>query len=119
LYQVAAPVNWKHGDHAIIVTAVSDEEAKKKYPGGWQTLKLYLRLVSQFKPDRFGKFFSRGGDADARVDDHTALSRGLSNDRIQIQLAYFRHLLDEAREAQQQIFYSGNVRRRVAAVAFQ
>src|SRR5256884_8703269 len=48
-HQVATPVNWKQGDDVIIVTSVSDEEAKKKYPSGWKTLKPYLRLVSQPK----------------------------------------------------------------------
>jgi thioredoxin-dependent peroxiredoxin len=33
----------------IIVTSVSDEDAKKKYPSGWKALKPYLRLVSQPK----------------------------------------------------------------------
>ena len=31
-HQVATPVNWKPGDDVIIVPAVSDEDAKKKYP---------------------------------------------------------------------------------------
>src|SRR5918995_1827554 len=48
-HQVATPVNWKQGEDVIIVTSVSDEEAKKKYPSGWKTLKPYLRLVSQPK----------------------------------------------------------------------
>ena len=39
-HQVATPVNWKQGDDVIIVTSVSDEEAKKKYPQGWKTLRL-------------------------------------------------------------------------------
>jgi alkyl hydroperoxide reductase subunit AhpC len=47
--QVATPVNWKQGDDVIIVPAVSDEDAKKKYPEGWKTLKPYLRLVAQPK----------------------------------------------------------------------
>ena len=46
-YQVATPANWKDGDDCIIVPAVSDDAAKEKYPGGWQTLKPYLRLVKQ------------------------------------------------------------------------
>jgi alkyl hydroperoxide reductase subunit AhpC len=46
-YSVATPVNWKHGDDVIIVPTVSDEEAKKKFPGGWKALKPYLRIVSQ------------------------------------------------------------------------
>ena len=48
-HQVATPVNWKQGDDVIIVTSVSDEDAKKKYPSGWKTLKPYLRVVSQPK----------------------------------------------------------------------
>ena len=48
-HQVATPVNWKQGQDVIIVTSVSDEEAKKKYPQGWKTLKPYLRVVSQPK----------------------------------------------------------------------
>jgi alkyl hydroperoxide reductase subunit AhpC len=44
---VATPVNWKPGDAVIIPTSVSDEEAKKKYPQGFRTLKPYLRLVEQ------------------------------------------------------------------------
>lgn len=46
-HKVATPVNWKHGDDVIIVPAVSDEEAKQKYPQGFKTLKPYLRLVNQ------------------------------------------------------------------------
>jgi alkyl hydroperoxide reductase subunit AhpC len=46
-HQVATPVNWKHGDDVIIVPSVSDEEAKKKYPGGFKTVKPYLRTVKQ------------------------------------------------------------------------
>src|SRR5579862_5974239 len=38
---VATPVNWKPGDHVIIPTSVSDDEAKKKYPQGFKTLKPY------------------------------------------------------------------------------
>jgi thioredoxin-dependent peroxiredoxin len=48
-HKVATPVNWKHGDDVIIVPAVSDEEAKAKYPNGWKTLKSYLRVVAQPK----------------------------------------------------------------------
>jgi alkyl hydroperoxide reductase subunit AhpC len=46
-HQVATPANWKAGEDVIIVPAVSDEEAKKKYPEGWKTLKPYLRIVPQ------------------------------------------------------------------------
>lgn len=44
---VATPVNWKPGDDVIIPPSVSDEDAKAKYPGGWETLKPYLRRVPQ------------------------------------------------------------------------
>ena len=46
-HQVATPVNWKQGDKVIIVPAVSDEEAKAKYPGGWESPKPYIRIVPQ------------------------------------------------------------------------
>ena len=46
-YSVATPVNWKDGDDVIIVPSVSDEDAKQKFPGGWKTLKPYLRVVAQ------------------------------------------------------------------------
>lgn len=46
-YTVATPVNWKQGEDVIIATSVSDEDAKKKFPGGWKTLKPYLRIVPQ------------------------------------------------------------------------
>ena len=46
-HKVATPVNWKQGDDVIIVPAVSDEEAKEKYPNGWTTVKPYLRVVPQ------------------------------------------------------------------------
>ena len=46
-HQVATPVNWRQGEDVIIVPTVSDEDAKKKYPQGWKTLKPYLRLVKQ------------------------------------------------------------------------
>ncbi|HEV8482900.1 MAG TPA: peroxiredoxin [Blastocatellia bacterium] len=48
-HSVATPVNWKHGEDVIIVPAVSDEQAKEKFPGGWKTLKPYLRIVPQPK----------------------------------------------------------------------
>ena len=48
-HQVATPVNWKNGEDVIIVPAVSDEDAKAKFPGGWKTLKPYLRIVPQPK----------------------------------------------------------------------
>jgi alkyl hydroperoxide reductase subunit AhpC len=46
-HRVATPVNWKQGDEVIIVPAVSDAEAKERFPEGWRTLKPYLRLTKQ------------------------------------------------------------------------
>ena len=46
-YSVATPVNWKDGEDCIIVPAVTDEQAKEKFPGGWKTIKPYLRVVPQ------------------------------------------------------------------------
>ena len=46
-HQVATPVNWKNGEDVIIVPAVSDEAAKEKFPGGWKTIKPYLRVLPQ------------------------------------------------------------------------
>lgn len=48
-HTVATPVNWKPGEDVIIPTSVSDEEAQRKYPGGFKTLKPYLRTVAQPK----------------------------------------------------------------------
>ncbi len=45
--QVATPVNWKQGDDVIISPAVSDDDAKKKYPDGWKTPLPYIRIVPQ------------------------------------------------------------------------
>jgi thioredoxin-dependent peroxiredoxin len=44
-HNVATPVNWKPGDDVIIPTSMSDEQAKQKFPGGWKTLKPYLRVA--------------------------------------------------------------------------
>jgi alkyl hydroperoxide reductase subunit AhpC len=44
-HKVATPADWKKGEDVIIVPAVKDEEAKKLYPNGWETLKPYLRKV--------------------------------------------------------------------------
>jgi len=46
-HKVATPVNWKNGDDVIIISAVSDAEAKEKYPDGWKAPKPYLRIVPQ------------------------------------------------------------------------
>jgi len=43
---VSTPVNWKPGEDVVIPAAMPEDEAKKKFPGGWKTLKPYLRLGS-------------------------------------------------------------------------
>ena len=48
-HRVATPVNWTQGDDVIIVPSVSDDEAKTIHPDGWETLRPYLRIVSQPK----------------------------------------------------------------------
>nr|WP_008061088.1 MULTISPECIES: peroxiredoxin [unclassified Pseudomonas]EJN25519.1 peroxiredoxin [Pseudomonas sp. GM78]NYU06302.1 peroxiredoxin [Pseudomonas sp. SbOxS1]WCM53884.1 peroxiredoxin [Pseudomonas sp. WJP1] len=48
-HTVATPVNWRPGEDVIIPTSVSDEDARKKYPDGFKTLKPYLRVVPQPK----------------------------------------------------------------------
>ena len=45
--QVATPANWKQGEDVIILPAVSDEAAAKKYTDGWETPLPYIRLVKQ------------------------------------------------------------------------
>ena len=46
-YKVATPANWKPGDDVIIAGSVTDEEAKKLFPGGWTAPKPYLRITRQ------------------------------------------------------------------------
>ena len=46
-HQVSTPVNWKPGEDVIISGSVSDDEARKKYPRGWNTVLPYLRVVAQ------------------------------------------------------------------------
>jgi alkyl hydroperoxide reductase subunit AhpC len=48
-YKVSTPADWKQGEDVIIVPAVSDEEAKERFPKGWKAIKPYLRLTPQPK----------------------------------------------------------------------
>ena len=48
-FKVATPANWKDGQDVIIGGAVTDEEAKTLFPGGWKTIKPYLRTLAQPK----------------------------------------------------------------------
>jgi alkyl hydroperoxide reductase subunit AhpC len=46
-HKVATPANWKQGDDVVIVPALSDEEAKQRFPKGWRALRPYLRMTPQ------------------------------------------------------------------------
>ena len=46
-HSVATPADWKPGEDVIIVPAVSDEDARKKFPAGFTAKKPYLRVVPQ------------------------------------------------------------------------
>ena len=52
-YSVATPVNWKDGDDCIIIPSVSDEDALRKFPAGFTTVKPYLRTTPQ--PNKIDK----------------------------------------------------------------
>ncbi len=46
-HKVATPADWSQGEDVIIVPAVSDEEAKERFPNGWEAKKPYLRVTKQ------------------------------------------------------------------------
>ena len=46
-HKVSTPVNWKSGEDVVIVSSVTDDEAKKSYPQGWKAPRPYLRIVPQ------------------------------------------------------------------------
>ncbi|MFO1147966.1 MAG: peroxiredoxin [Alsobacter sp.] len=46
-HKVATPVDWQQGDDVIILASVPDEEARQKYPQGWQSPRPYIRIVPQ------------------------------------------------------------------------
>ena len=48
-HKVATPANWNKGEDVIIVPAVNDDDAKKKFPDGWDSPKPYIRIVRQPK----------------------------------------------------------------------
>jgi len=48
-HKVATPVNWKQGEDVIILASVSEDDAKKQFPGGWKAPRPYLRIVPQPK----------------------------------------------------------------------
>jgi thioredoxin-dependent peroxiredoxin len=46
-YSVSTPADWKHGEDVIVVTALSTEDAIKKFPKGVKVVKSYLRYTPQ------------------------------------------------------------------------
>jgi alkyl hydroperoxide reductase subunit AhpC len=46
-FSVSTPADWKQGDDVIISGAVSNEDAAKRFPNGWKTVKPYMRVVPQ------------------------------------------------------------------------
>ena len=46
-YKVATPANWKNGDDCVIVTSISDDDAKQRFPKGFRVLRPYLRMTPQ------------------------------------------------------------------------
>ena len=46
-HSVSTPADWKPGDDVIIIPAISDDDAKTKFPNGWNTIKPYLRVTPQ------------------------------------------------------------------------
>ena len=46
-HKVTTPANWHPGEKVIIAPSVSDADAKVKFPGGWDTLRPYLRMIDQ------------------------------------------------------------------------
>ena len=46
-HRVATPANWKQGDDVILTAAITDDEAKTLYPGGWKAPRPYIRIVPQ------------------------------------------------------------------------
>jgi alkyl hydroperoxide reductase subunit AhpC len=46
-HKVATPAQWQDGDDVIIAGSVSDDEAREKYPDGWESPRPYIRIVPQ------------------------------------------------------------------------
>lgn len=46
-YKVTTPANWQDGDDVIVLPSLSNEEAKRLFPAGWNEMKPYLRITKQ------------------------------------------------------------------------
>ena len=44
-HQVATPAQWQPGDNVIISGSVTNEQAKERYPEGWEEPRPYIRIV--------------------------------------------------------------------------
>ena len=44
-HQVATPAQWQPGEDVIIAGSVSNDQAKERYPDGWEEPKPYIRIV--------------------------------------------------------------------------
>jgi alkyl hydroperoxide reductase subunit AhpC len=53
-HKVATPAQWQPGDDVIIAGSVSDEDAKKTYPGGWESPRPYIRIVPDPSGEKVG-----------------------------------------------------------------
>lgn len=46
-YSVATPANWQDGEDCIVTPAVSNDQAREKFPKGFTEIKPYLRITPQ------------------------------------------------------------------------
>jgi alkyl hydroperoxide reductase subunit AhpC len=46
-HKVSTPAQWTHGEKVIIAGSVSDDDARKQYPDGWESPRPYIRIVPQ------------------------------------------------------------------------
>ena len=46
-YSVSTPADWKDGDDVIIAPAISDDDAKERFPKGFTSVRPYLRVTPQ------------------------------------------------------------------------
>jgi hypothetical protein len=53
-HAVATPAQWQPGDDVIIAGSVSDDQAKERYPDGWDAPRPWLRIVPQDKAESSG-----------------------------------------------------------------
>ncbi len=75
-HKVSTPVNWQPGEDVIIAGSVSDEEAKERYPDGWDAPKPYIRVVPQPAGAAGSSTVIRGvGEGSPRAAPHPALAR--------------------------------------------